>query len=47
MMNGKICCGQGAVEILDIQPESKRPMSLADFRNGRPWCPGMRLESIA
>jgi methionyl-tRNA formyltransferase len=27
--------GDGAVEILQIQPEGKRPMSAADFRRGR------------
>jgi methionyl-tRNA formyltransferase len=37
----------GAVEVLEVQPEGKRPMSLADFRNGRPWKAGMRLESLA
>ena len=35
-----------AVEILTLQPESKRPMSLDDFRRGHPWSPGMRLRSI-
>lgn len=36
-----------AVQILTLQPESKRPMSLDDFRRGHPWSAGMRLESIA
>jgi methionyl-tRNA formyltransferase len=38
--------GRDTVEILEVQPEGKRPMSLNDFRNGRPWRAGMRLESI-
>ena len=36
-----------AVQILELQPEGKRIMSLADFRNGYDWGFGMRLESIA
>ena len=36
-----------AIEILEVQPEGKRSMTLADFKNGRDWNPGMRLESIS
>lgn len=36
-----------AIEVLEVQPEGKRPMSLADFKNGRGWNPGMRVESIS
>ena len=35
------------IEIVEVQPEGKRPMPLGAFRNGHPWEPGMRLESIA
>jgi methionyl-tRNA formyltransferase len=35
-----------AIEVLEVQPEGKRPMTLADFKNGRDWSLGMRLESI-
>ncbi len=42
-----VAAGAGSVEILELQPEGKRPMPLAAFRNGRPWEAGMRLESIA
>ena len=38
--------GDGTVEIFELQPEGKRPMSLASFRNGYPWQAGMRLESL-
>jgi len=38
--------GASAVEILELQPEGRRVMSLADFRRGHAWMPGMRLESI-
>jgi methionyl-tRNA formyltransferase len=45
--DGSVTTGDGhAVEILEVQPEGKRPMLLNSFRNGRPWREGMRLESI-
>jgi methionyl-tRNA formyltransferase len=37
----------GGLEIVELQPEGKRPMSIAAYRNGHRWEPGMRLESIA
>lgn len=36
----------GKVQILEVQPEGKRPMPLDAYRNGRPWKDGMRVESI-
>jgi methionyl-tRNA formyltransferase len=45
-IEGHVGAASGVVEVLDLQPEGKRPMSLAEFRNGRPWLGGMRLESI-
>jgi methionyl-tRNA formyltransferase len=46
--DGSIAGGDGCcLEVLEVQPEGKRPMKLADFRNGKPWREGMRLESIA
>lgn len=44
--NGMIAATDGAVEILELQPEGKRPMSLTDFQNGKPWHEGMSVESI-
>jgi methionyl-tRNA formyltransferase len=38
--------GAGSLQIHELQPEGKRPMTLAAYRNGHPWDPGMRLESI-
>ena len=38
--------GAGALEVVELQPEGKRPMSLAEYRNGHPWSAGMRLDSI-
>jgi methionyl-tRNA formyltransferase len=43
---GEIACGDGAVEILEIQPDGKRPMSLSDYRHGNAWMPGMKLEAV-
>jgi methionyl-tRNA formyltransferase len=42
----RITAGQGTVEIVELQPEGKRPMPLADYRNGNPWKAGARVESI-
>jgi methionyl-tRNA formyltransferase len=40
-------CGDGAIEILRVQPEGKRPMTAAEFLRGRPVAPGDRLETLA
>lgn len=40
-------CGEGSVEVVEVQPEGKRSMPLAAFCNGHPWNAGMRLEPIA
>jgi methionyl-tRNA formyltransferase len=44
---GAVRCGESSscVQILEVQPEGKRLMSMADFRRGHAWMPGMRLES--
>jgi methionyl-tRNA formyltransferase len=42
-----IGCGDGtALQIVELQPEGKRPMSLDAFRNGHRWDAGMRLRSL-
>lgn len=46
MSDGAIAAGDGGVEIVEIQPEGKRPMSLAEYRNGHLWASGMRVESV-
>ena len=47
LANGNIACdATGSVQILEVQPEGKRPMKLSDFKNGKPWCAGMRLLAI-
>lgn len=46
MSDGAIAAGDGGgVEIVEIQPEGKRPMTMRDYRNGHPWMPGMQLVS--
>jgi methionyl-tRNA formyltransferase len=45
-IDGNIACAQGAVEILDVQPDGKRPMGIADYRRGHQWMPGTRVESV-
>ena len=44
--DGAVGAGSGRVQIVELQPEGKRPMTLEAFRNGHPWNAGMRLESI-
>jgi methionyl-tRNA formyltransferase len=43
---GKVLAGEAAVEIVEVQPEGKRPMPLTAYRNGHRWDPGFRLESL-
>jgi methionyl-tRNA formyltransferase len=39
-----VVAGDGrTVDLLQVQPEGRRPMSLADYRNGRPWRDGVRV----
>jgi methionyl-tRNA formyltransferase len=47
MAGGSVQTGGGAMEIVECQPEGKRPMPLADYRRGHRWHAGLRLESIA
>ena len=44
--DGSVGAGVGSVEIVEVQPEGKRPMSLAAYRNGHLWEAGMRVESL-
>lgn len=46
MSNGLVQAGDGAgVEIIEVQPDGKRPMLLAEYCRGHPWQPGLRLRS--
>jgi methionyl-tRNA formyltransferase len=41
-----VLAGDGrTVEVLQVQPEGRRPMPPAEYRNGRPWRDGMRVNS--
>jgi methionyl-tRNA formyltransferase len=44
--SGAITSSKEAVEIMQVHPEGGRVMTLPEFRNGHPWNPGMRLESL-
>jgi len=46
-VEGLVAAGDGiGVDLVEVQPEGKRPMSLGAYRNGHPWGHGMRLESL-
>ena len=45
--SGAVQTGAGELEVVECQPEGKRPMSLDDYRRGHRWDAGLRLESIA
>jgi methionyl-tRNA formyltransferase len=38
-----VACGQGAVELVELQRAGKRPMAAAEFLRGFPLPPGVRL----
>ncbi len=38
-----VCCGDQAVQIVQLQPDSKRPMPAADYLRGRTLVPGDRF----
>jgi len=46
MSDGAVQTGSGGVQILELQPESRAVMSLADYRRGYTWPPGAKLVSI-
>jgi methionyl-tRNA formyltransferase len=44
--DGTVSCGEGAIRVLELQPEGGRRLTLPEYRNGHPWARGMRLESV-
>ncbi len=43
-----VACGDHLrLDVLEVQPEGRRPMPLDDFRRGHRWEAGMTLESLA
>lgn len=45
MLSGLVSTPDGALEILEVQPDGGKPMSLSDYRRGHRWNPGIRLTS--
>jgi methionyl-tRNA formyltransferase len=43
MANGFVQTGEGGVEIVEVQPDGRKSMPLADFRRGHRWEPGLQL----
>lgn len=44
--SGLVHTGRGSLEVVDVQPDGKRAMSLADYRRGHRWHAGLGLESV-
>ena len=42
--DGRVATGDGSLELVEVQPDGKRPMPLADYRRGHAWFAGMRVE---
>ena len=47
MTNGTVQTGCGSLEVVECQPDGKRPMPLADYRRGHRWHAGLRLEQAS
>jgi methionyl-tRNA formyltransferase len=45
MSDGTLATGNGALEIVECQPDGGRPMPLADYRRGHRWHAGLQLQS--
>ena len=41
-----IATGNGALELLQIQPAGKRPMPVGDFLRGYPFSPGDHVDPV-
>ena len=44
--DGRVAAGDGVLELVEVQPDGKRPMLLADYRRGHAWHAGMRVEGM-
>ncbi|MAJ45781.1 MAG: methionyl-tRNA formyltransferase [Planctomycetes bacterium TMED75] len=45
--DGAIACAPGTLELLEVQPQGKKPMTFEAYRNGRSIPPGTLAESIS
>jgi hypothetical protein len=43
MESGYVQAGDGGVELVEVQPDGRTPMPLADYRRGHRWVPGLQL----
>jgi methionyl-tRNA formyltransferase len=43
MSDGRVATGDGGLEVVEVQPDGKRPMPLDDYRRGHRWHAGLRL----
>lgn len=41
--DGFVQAGTGTLELVEVQPDGKRPMIMADYQRGNAWKPGMSL----
>jgi methionyl-tRNA formyltransferase len=46
LVDGAVAAGAGALELIEVQPEGKRPMKVEDYRRGHAWTAGMKLGAI-
>lgn len=44
--DGAVHTGEGALQIVEVQPDGGVPMPLGDYRRGHPWMAGMQLRSV-
>ena len=43
---GRVTCGTGVLELIEVQPAGRGVMPIAAYLRGRPWPVGARLESV-
>ena len=41
-----VATGAGQIRLLQVQPQGRRPMAIADYARGNRWAPGLLLTSI-
>jgi methionyl-tRNA formyltransferase len=44
--SGLVRTADGAIEVLEVQPEGRKAMALLDYRRGNVWVAGLRLVSV-
>jgi methionyl-tRNA formyltransferase len=46
LADGSVATGDGALDLVEVQPDGKRPMKLEDYRRGHAWTRGMKITSV-